>query len=794
MENGNSGFKKTNFSFFFVLKISQSSDHDFDESANTSELYNALSGDHNKFGSPIPGNCSVCEMKFSNRANARRHERNIHGIKHQTPISFQIPPLLQMSTPLQPNKLKPSSHLLNSGGAGGGGGGGSNNSSRKVIQVPEIFDYTVPAKYRQYLTENKIKFIRKNLFFLEQYQDMTCACCDKQYPTYKAFMSHMRKKFQFLPRNLCFKCLKQFETKGQFIAHLKKRNCLNLYRVYTTDDSITKPDLSEEERARNKTKDILANKIYECKLCRQTFRLKMDFRAHVFDTHAEEQRHKDFPMIVCGFCNVQFPDPIAKKRHYTNLECIIGITCGTCNERYDSHPQYIEHVYAVHLTSRPADIKIEYDETDSYDGEFDTTNLSQGSIFRSPQACPVCGKQYNNYYNVLRHMESKHPDQLPETYTCEHCQKGFPRQTELREHIRTQHRDAVFRAVPRPTYMCIECGTVIDTKERWIDHMTQFHAKFFCPQCVFKTRDKVEYDAHLATHLKFKLYSCTICKHSFNNERGLETHMLAIHNVALPEQRSGEEGGAAGENDDDESCGGGLTMDAATVKQEQEDDLKMETDDIDDQDDDEDVLTSVALLRRVANASAAASSSIDDDENVDAAVIQQHRECPICKAIFNVGVAFSNHMRTHIDANGAISSAGGHNPMIPMKKLRCRICHKRINTKLGMKRHMLISHQVRDFPCVKCYMCPAEFSNHKGLRVHLLRSHQITKDEDDHNQQEMGLAPRQQQQLQAVQSQLQQQLQQVVKSEQFECEICFIVYRNSDDLKTHRKNVHNIEK
>ena len=33
-----------------------------------------------------PAACTICDMVFSNRANARRHEKNIHGVTH-TPMA-----------------------------------------------------------------------------------------------------------------------------------------------------------------------------------------------------------------------------------------------------------------------------------------------------------------------------------------------------------------------------------------------------------------------------------------------------------------------------------------------------------------------------------------------------------------------------------------------------------------------------------------------------------------------------------------------------------------------------------
>lgn len=716
----------------------------------------------------FPANCSVCDMKFSSRANARRHERNIHGFNPRLG-EFGPSPLQSMNFISSKASALPNIQITPP----------KSSSQRKSAVVVEVFDYTHPENYRHHLTENKIRFIRKNMTFLEQYQDMTCACCDKQYQTYKAFMSHMRKKYQFLPRNLCFKCLRQFETKGQFIAHLKKKNCINLHRLYLSDNSIQKPPMTEDEQLRQKTKDMLANKVYGCKLCGVNFRLKMDFRAHVYEIHADESRAKDFPLTVCGFCNSKFDDPVARKRHYTNLECINMILCGTCGEKFEMHNSYIDHVYNKHLGNqriKDGEREMDYNDTDSFDGEFDMSNCSPTSNLRTPQNCPVCGKQYNNYYNVLRHMESKHPDQLPKTYTCDYCKKGFPRQCSLREHMKLFHAEIVYKPqIPllpallkleaTNQFNCTECGHTAESKDDWIDHMRS-HSKFVCPQCDYHTENKDEHENHLATHLKFKLYSCAICKHSFNTEKGLETHMEAIHNQK-------------GDHNGDQIQTDGIV----TIKQEKALDM-------DDSHGTGNEIFNNETENLIPKVLFKPNHEKAGPPSEEIPAVQRRRECPVCKAMFTIGAAFANHIKTHqIPENKSLLQRLNLPSHPTVKRLRCRVCQKRINTKLGLKRHMLIAHQIKDYSCVKCYMCPAEFSNHKGLRVHLLRSHQITKEEDEQNQQERALNL-----SQSNRNSYQQQPQkQSPAVEHHECNVCHTVYRNRQDLRVHAKTVHGIE-
>jgi len=260
------------------------------------------------------------------------------------------------------------------------------------------YDYDNPEQYRPLLTRDKVEFIEQNDEFLEQYQTMTCRCCSKYFSTYKNFMAHVRKKYPLLPRNLCFNCLKMNDSKALFISHLKKRNCINLFRVLNAlrgkttavvvpsvaedvaDDvgatggvvavadagagvvvTMTSPTVTvsgggeavtpgggSERPEKLRAKELLVNKLYECKLCPKGFRTKHEFRTHVYDKHADVQR-KDNNSIQCSFCGLDFADPVDRRRHPAGLglrlhcatwrECLFrcslaaaecGCQCGSC--------------------------------------------------------------------------------------------------------------------------------------------------------------------------------------------------------------------------------------------------------------------------------------------------------------------------------------------------------------------------------------------------------------------------------------------------------------------------------
>lgn len=744
------------FSVFHLLACTLTQTNDGDTTANSDD---PLSMANRLLAGKSQAACTICNMQFSNRANARRHERNIHGIK--------IDLLYGNSTILPPkDRLQFPATSINPVAAAAAA-----SSMRKRMDEPVMYDYSKPEQYRHLLTEPRLNFIRQHMEFLDQYQTMTCKCCNKQFPTYKFFMAHMRKKYDTLSRNLCFKCLKQFQTKPQFIAHLKKRNCLNLYKVFLTDDKIPKDPLPSAP-PRYGSKEIIANKTYGCRLCTETFRLKSDFRSHVLDSHNDAQKREIPGATHCGYCNLEFEDANVRRRHFNNVECMVFLMCGTCNERFDTHPAYIEHVYATHIpTANATPIKNELllDADDDNGLMVDEGSLSRA---RNPQNCKVCGKQYNNYYNVLRHMESKHPDQLPDTYRCDICDQGYPRQVELREHMFNVHGQSM--KIKREIFNCRGCNNTFESKEIWLAHQSDEHGEFFCHLCDYEADNRDDFESHLLEHTK--AVRCTICQHSFSSDRSLETHLSVVHNMTRAEMPADT---SLNSDDEDDAVPVECAVDIQVNGDDEtyEDDAKSEEHDGNEADNDE-TMENPAKRQRLNE---------DADQSISSP--QLNSTCRVCKQTFDTRAALIIHMRTaHSSVRPSLppnaintSPTQVHNVN---NRLRCRICQKRIHTKNGYKRHMLQMHQVKDCIFIKCKLCPSEFSNDKGLKVHMFRTHNITVQQ---MQEDESLLPIPKQESTSITTPTMPLLKQM-----FECDICHTVYRNREQLRSHKSVVHKI--
>ncbi|KAH8304416.1 hypothetical protein KR059_008583 [Drosophila kikkawai] len=788
--------------------------------------------------------CRACSLQFSTRANARRHERNLHpnlfqlstDSLHNTSVTKPTPAL---AAALEIQRAAAAAATAEANRAVGAAGGNiTPQKYRQVVMNAFIkcegggYDYDNPEQYRPLLTHDKVEFIEQNEEFLEQYQTMTCRCCSKYFSTYKNFMAHVRKKYPLLPRNLCFNCLKMNDSKALFISHLKKRNCINLYRVLNTlrgktpvlpisatdadateaaDDGVTATAVAVADAAgagavtmasptvtikgetaatpgerpeKLRAKELLVNKLYECKLCPKGFRTKHEFRTHVYDKHADVQR-KDNNSIQCSFCGLDFADPVDRRRHYNNMDCIVRLRCMTCDAKLETHQRFLDHVYQDHLggvgggaggassdnasttgsglarsnsmehspgkrsllgalgigvgssaeESRSSSVAAMQTSTPKPAGGGTATTASAPSssnrgdasapksqyFSRMPQVCPICGQQYNNYNNVLRHMESKHPNKLPETYKCVRCGLGYPRISYLREHMINVH------------------GVDKNRHSGGFEYIVNADA------------------VKLADGSTPNVYT-------------------GRYDYVMKDLLSITNGGTLDE-DDEEAAGSSMAK-------------KMRLDDSSN------------------NSSLAGVAS------------QQQKECPICNAVFSNNIGLSNHMRSHYTAASVMTAAlAAANRMTPksltitatpatttdaspeaeasaqpmtssnvvppamanqtpqeqavfrrsldqaadrrFRRMRCRICQRRFSSKKSYRYHMLTDHQVQNVQFIKCKLCNAEFAYEKGLKVHLFKVHgRAIKDE------------------------------MIIK--QFECEVCSIVYSSELELQQHKRSVHKL--
>lgn len=154
-----------------------------------------------------------------------------------------------------------------------------------------------------------------------------------------------------------------------------------------------------------------------------------------------------------------------------------------------------------------------------------------------------------------------------------------------------------------------------------------------------------------------------------------------------------------------------------------------------------------------------------------------------------------NSMSVLNQSESGAASVNGF-PQVPYqaKRITCRLCNKRISTKTGLKKHMVLEHGMTG-NLVGCTLCSAEFANDKGLKVHLFRSHKIREADYASVLPPELLDPASQQKRKLLQNL--EELKMIEQNENgkadYECDICNLVCKNREELREHNRMVHAIE-
>lgn len=139
-------------------------------------------------------------------------------------------------------------------------------------------------------------------------------------------------------------------------------------------------------------------------------------------------------------------------------------------------------------------------------------------------------------------MESKHPNQLPQIYQCTKCSEGFPRQSELRDHLQSTHGESIAKQQKQQStaYLpCKECEQTFSVFSDWVDHQNVKHSIFNCLKCNFKSENRESFTVHcFMEHRNFnmsvtkvQLYSCRQCTNTYNSIDSLQDHIESQHNT-----------------------------------------------------------------------------------------------------------------------------------------------------------------------------------------------------------------------------------------------------------------------
>lgn len=214
---------------------------------------------------------------------------------------------------------------------------------------------------------------------------------------------------------------------------------------------------------------------------------------------------------------------------------------------------YIEHVYSTHLNpkeNKEEDSILLEEPSEDQDQIYRSSNPSPTNI--AAHKCPLCNKHYNHYYNVLRHMKTKHPEY---NRNAENVEDQDQEDSNLKEQSDNED-DGQFTIVENPEthiiddmqefwYQCRFCERSFNARKKLTIHMNVHEENeslqdesggYPCKKCNIVYKSKKSLWVHKnKKHPKHPEPShCDLCEKTFFDGSELLIHMEKAHPGNIP--------------------------------------------------------------------------------------------------------------------------------------------------------------------------------------------------------------------------------------------------------------------
>ncbi|RKP34395.1 hypothetical protein BJ085DRAFT_20914, partial [Dimargaris cristalligena] len=155
-----------------------------------------------------------------------------------------------------------------------------------------------------------------------------------------------------------------------------------------------------------------------------------------------------------------------------------------------------------------------------------------------PLECPICHKKFKYHSKCKQHF-TKHTGEKP--YICNKCNESFQYSSRLFKHITLEHPQSTpasansGQELGKPSHYNVGLNWhIVDLKS----HKAKLKSKlklpklkrpFVCNICIQIFYHHGDFQCHLKTHTKGKLFTCPTCKKSFSCSFTLKRHTNTLH-------------------------------------------------------------------------------------------------------------------------------------------------------------------------------------------------------------------------------------------------------------------------
>lgn len=344
----------------------------------------------------------------------------------------------------------------------------------------------------EHFTDRKEYYDHVNCHLIQK--AVICDICDVEFNNELYLEVHKQRMHSSNSHPTCTECRQVFDSEDGLNKHFEEKHMISYERA-------------QEEK-------------FVCSSCDQFFNRKIDLYEHYPKckfpkTAVNIEKRKRYVknvnpqnLINCELCNKTLA--IGQyDRHIKTIHPVDSVPpCPFCQGSFSTLKELEEHIADSHPKSEAPPNPKTSDNKKSYD-------------------CKYCGRILCSAYSLRNHLEIH---EKPKILECKSCSLRFRDESKLKNHI-CWKKDIL--NLPK-SFICDFCGKGFDTNKKLYNHKaTHTRDKFHkCAYCEKSFARRTYLEAHKEVHRSSaeKTISCQHCNMSFSDSKILRFHEVKLHN------------------------------------------------------------------------------------------------------------------------------------------------------------------------------------------------------------------------------------------------------------------------
>lgn len=355
-------------------------------------------------------------------------------------------------------------------------------------------------------------------------------------------------------------------------------------------------------------------------------------------------------------------------------------TCKMCDKYFENDWDFCAHFHSDHTLPK---LGIERPSSDTH--WVDDFGTSQPYVM-----CTSCKRSFKTVQHLNIHKRIEHRSAPNENETENNEANGLPKLNsnltcgDCGQRLKNPRNFRVHYLRFHPTdedkiYECDACDLRFTTLEKIVNHRRMAHydkAIFICHSCGRGYKNGHTFALHMKIHAReteVKKFVCENCGDRFYKEKKLRSHMRKVH----------------------ESYG------------------------------DKDSLDVGSRRPRVRVPERQRRGTLEPLNLPELEIYEGKRifRCKFCEDIFSVEVSFREHVAAKHPNGSADGSQTGAPAVDGRINIKCPVCSKGLNSRVGLKLHIKREHDETKVPMYPCQLCPYQAFTADNVRRHMRRKH-----------------------------------------------------------------------